>query len=576
MSNIPEENRDILQEQNAEEAVDASPKKKVEYDESLFEGSTVFSAPVENKRKKKAPRFKPTVRGILFSAIAVVVAAAVALTVFLLPDADGDGSSSQASTPTYTVVSLTEQKVADMVLYNANGSIHIYPDLSEEDTSEDSGLTWLVEGYEKYDMLGAKSLVGGAIKITSPKKLAAAEGALLADDYTDRLADLPYGTEAKEGEDANVYGFDHPYAAFTVNGTDEKDSYTVLLGCYSPDGAGRYVSVTGDKNVYIVNDSNFKTGKYSFTTAAADLINPTMTDAIEENSGTADYFLDGILSFVDSIVLSGSCRSKMVIETAPEELSAIMYVVTEPAFRAGNEENISNYLTIAEGRLYAEGAYVLGYSKTDIEKYGLNKPFSVIEINIGTYHTKLTFGAEQDGYYPCIVEGRDIIYKVGAASNEWVSYINKDIYFDSLFLEYIANISQITVETQEKSVTFNLERENNDDGVDFSVKVKDYEDLNISTDEFCYYYGRLLNLAAEEYTTSSSPTDEPFISFKIKYIKEGRSDDEIALYRYSTRRYLYHLNGEGDALVAAAQVQDLYDCLDALLAGESIGASNYY
>ena len=579
MSNFSEENRDIQQEPMTKETTDTSPKKKVEYDESLFEGSTVFSAPVEDKKKKRAPRFKPTARGILFSAIAVVIAAAVALTVFLLPEGNKGGSSSQATTPSYKVVALTQHKVADMVLYNANGSIRIYPDLAketEEKNSDDTSREWLVEGYEKYNLSGAELLVNGAIEISSPKKLVAAEGALLADDYADKLADLPYGTEAEEGEEANVYGFDRPFAAFTINGNDEKDSRTVLLGCYSPDGAGRYVSVTGDRNVYIVNDSNFNNGKYEFTASVADLIDPSLTDAIEQNSGTAEYFVDGTLNYIDTIVLSGSCRSRMVIETAPEELSAIMFVVTEPSFRAGNEENIFNYISIAEGNAYAEGAYVLGYSKNDLAEYGLNNPYSVIEINIGTYHAKLTFGAERDGYYPCVVEGRDIIYKVAAVGNEWVAYVNKDVYFDSLFLEYIANISELTVETQEKSVTFYLEREKADDGLDFDVRVKDYEDLKIDTDELCYYYGRILNLAAEEYTTSKSPTDEPFISFKIKYIKENRSDDEIALYRYSTRRYLYTLNGEGDALVAAAQVQDLYDCLDTLLAGETIGRSNYY
>lgn len=582
MSNLPEENRDMMQEQTNEEAPANTPsKKKVEYDESLFEGSTVFAAPNEDekKKKKKATRFKPTVRGIIFSAIAVVVAAAVALTVFLLPEADKGGTSSQSSTPSYPVVALTQQKVADMILYNANGSIRIYPDLTdaeEADESEDASLDWLVEGYERFNLVGAESLINGAIKITARKKLEAADGALLADDYVNQLAELPYGTEAEENEETNVYGFDHPYAAFTVNGKDEKDSYTVLLGCYSPDGAGRYVSVTGDSNIYIVNDSDFSTGNYEFTTAVTDLIDPTLTDAIEENSGTADYFVDGVLNYIDTIVLTGSCRTKMVIETAPEELSAIMFVVTEPSFRAGNEDNIYNYISIAEGSAYADGAYVLGYSKDDLAEYGLNTPYSVIEINIGTYHAKLTFGAERDGYYPCVVDGRDIIYKVNAASNEWVAYINKDVYFDSLFLEYIANISQLTVETEEKSVTFNLIRENDDDGLDFEVQVKDYEDLKISSDELCYYYGRILNLAAEEYTTSESPTSTPYISFKIKYIKENRADDEIALYRYSTRRYLYTLNGEGDALVAAGLVQDLYDCLDALLAGETIGRSNYY
>ncbi len=589
MSKLPEENFDLIPEQEEPQVSSADPneeatpaKKKVQYDESLFEGSTVFSAPTAEK-KEKTPRLKPATRGVLLSAIAVAVAAAVALTVFLLPDTDNGGTSSTA-TETYSVVSLKQQQITGMKLYNANGSYRIYPKedekassqaSSQSDLSGETTLDWQVEGYERYDLSGAESLINGAISVEASKKLTAAEGALLADDYVERLGELPYGSEAEEGEEANIYGFDHPYAAFTVDGVDENDSYTILLGCYSPDGAGRYVSKTGDKNIYIVNDAKFNNGNYDFDNAVEDLINTTMVEPITENAGTTDYYVDGVLNYIDTIVLSGSCRSRMVVETAPEELSAVAFVVTEPAFRAGNEDNIANILAIAEGNAYASGAYVLGYSKSDLDKYGLSDPFSVIEINIGTYKVKLSFGAETDGYYPCIVEGSDIIFKVSAESNEWVAYGNKDVYFDSLFLEYIANISQITVETEEKAVTFNLVRENDDDGLDFDVKVKDYEDLKISTDELCYYYGRILKLSAEEYTTSVSPTDTPYISFKIKYIKEGRADDEIKLYRYSTRRYLYTLNGKGDALVAASTVQDLYDCLDALLNGETIGRADY-
>ena len=81
---------------------------------------------------------------------------------------------------------------ADVVFYNANGSIRIYPDLAketEEKNSDDTSREWLVEGYEKYNLSGAESLVNGAIDISSSKKLAAAEGALLADDYADKLAE---------------------------------------------------------------------------------------------------------------------------------------------------------------------------------------------------------------------------------------------------------------------------------------------------------------------------------------------------------------------------------------------------
>ena len=568
MSQTPEEKNPLTPETPTAEPA----KKTVAYDESLFEGSTVFGKPQEDGKKS---RLTPKAKGLLTAAIAVAVAGAVGLTVFLLPKgADDTNSSSTASTSSFTVTAIREDNVAEVQVYNEKEFLRFLPVVTEsQDEDGEAEIQWQAEGYEAYDLTGAASLVQSAIALESEKRLNVKDGQPLADDYADRLAELAYGAEPGEGE-ASVYGFDRPYAALAVR-TDEDETVTVLIGDYAPDDSGRYISVSGDRHVYIINESKFGTGRYSFNTAAADLINPQMVTTITENDGTKDYFVDGALNYIDTIVLTGShLDKKLVIETAPEDLTAIQFVVTSPAFRACNEDNVAKILSVAESGLDADGAYKLGYTDEDLAAYGLDDPYTKVAIHIGTYQATLTFGKPIDGYYPCIVSGRDILYKVNDSA-DWIAFQDKDIYFDSLFLEYIANISEFTVETEEKSVTFRLVREDPDDSSNFTVKVDGYEDLEIPSDELCYYYSRILSLSEEETASGESPTKTPYLTFRFRYLQAGKKEDTIALYRYSTRRYLFTLNGEGSALVSASRVQDLYDCLDALLDGEKIGRASY-
>ena len=580
MSQTPEE-KDLLTAQESAKAppslpedTDEAPKKKaVAYDESLFEGSTVFAKPKEEPAKK---RMRPAVKGILIAGISLLTAGAVGLTVLLLPGTNGNSNvPSNMLSAVYGVTEVDEADLAEAQLYNASGTLRFYPETTEATSSdEEASIHWLVEGYEKYDLAGAGMLVGGAVNISTENRLDTKEGQPLADDYVDRLATLRYGAEAGE-EDESVYGFDRPFAAFCMTGKDGVKT-AIIIGDWSPDGSGRYVTATGKDDVFLINDSNYGVGRYAFSNVAADLISSDVVAPVQQNEDNADYFVDAGLSLMDDITLSGcGIGTKLVFEIAPEDLAALTYVLTQPSFRATNEDNVDKLFNIASSGFSAAGAYLLGYTDADLAEYGLDDPFVDLIIRVGDWRTHLSFGKERDGYYPFICEGSDVIYKIAVAGCDWVALKASDYYFDSLFLEYISNIAEITVETEEKTVNFRLERESPDDGTDFDVVAEGYEDVVIDTQEFCFYYGRILALTEEEVATSNSPTDKPFLTFRIRYIKEGKQEDVITLYRFSTRRYLFKHNGEGNSLVAASNVQDLHDCLDVLLTGEEIGRAKY-
>ena len=575
----------LLPETEPADVAESSEKKTTKYDESLFEGSTVFSA--SNTVSVKESKFTAKTKAILFSIGALVVAGAILLTAFLLPSTSSNGDEDlTTSTPAYSVAKIKEADVESVDIFNTYGKMHIYiPESkkseassseaasSDSDASTKEEYDWCVEGYEKYNLTGAMYLLKASIDMSATKKLTAADGAQLADDLCTKLDTLTYHND-ESGKGENPYGFDNPYVAFTVNSSKEGKSYSVIIGDTTPDKIGRYVTVTGDSTVYIITDMG--TGKYHYISKPADLINNSVIDTITASDSNADYVVDGEIVKIDSLTLSGTCREKtLVVESAPDELSVMAYVVAKPTMRAGNEDNISNIINVANNGLACNGAFKLGYTSADLAEYGLTNPFSKMALKIADYSLNLTFGKEIDGYYPCLLEGSDIIYKVSVADNEWIAYSSKDIYFDSLFLEFIADISSITVETQKKTVTFNLIRETNEDAEDFDVEVPGYEELDISSTQMGYFYYRVLALSVEEYATTDCPTDSAYMKFTFEYIDKSKPKDEIALYKYSTRRYFYTLNGEGDALVAASTVRDLYSCLEDLLAGETISKATY-
>ncbi len=469
------------------------------------------------------------------------------------------------------LTSLKEADVESVEVYNGKHPEGFRLHKKEDDTASSttsSGQTaaqeWQVEGFEKYDLTGAKYLVQTAVALTSSKKYTT-PSALTADDI--ELNAVNFGENKIENDD-DVYGFLNPNSVLVLKGKDWEKR--IIVGNTAPDQSGYYVSVTDDENVYVVSAS----GMSYFSSSYTEMVGLLVNDYIIENEGTTDYYSEGALAKIDKAVLGGSCRKNTVrIESPPEDLSVLPFVVTEPVFRAGDEENIAKIMDVASAGLMNDGAYQLGYTKADLAKYGLNKPYSTLEIVIGSYRVHLSFGAlQEDGYYPCIKEGSDIIYKVSAEENDWITYTDQDLYYDTLFLEYISDIASIGVETADTKALFELIRENPEEKTNYTIKCDQVKKgATIDSKQINFYYSRVLNLTTEEFTDAPVPTGDADLTITISYSDTSRKSDVIRLYKHSTRRYYYTLNGNGNSLVSANSVKDLISCLSTLLEGKEIG-----
>lgn len=578
--------KDIVEtNEDAVEVADEAPvKKKIEYDESLFENSTIFGASTATVKKRK---LKPLTKGLIISGVALVLAAAVLAVTVIIPNANSNtDTASLASTPTYTVTNIAEAKVNKVTVYNQNhpDGYTIYKVYNTDGTSSDTASSgtssdtvnyeWKVEGYEKYNLSSAKYLVQSALAITSNKKYDNLDSPK-ADDYD--IDDFQFVSSSTQSEEnANIYGFDTPYSVLNIE--TDNDVTKIVVGGTAPDKSGRYVTVSGDDSIYVVQETKLSYIGSDFK----DLVGLLAVDYILQDDSNSDYYSEGQLVRIDNIKLGGTCRTNNItIESPPDELSAISYVVTSPVFRAADEDAVNDILSVAASGLANDGAYVLGYTDADIKKYGLDNPYSTVEINIGNYKVSLKFGAAVDGYYPCIVGGKDIIYRIAAADGtednpDWISYKDTDVYYESLFLEYITGISSITMKFADKQATFNLTHTTADNGTKtFTVDCAEAnEGVTIEKKQLSYLYGRILNLAAESVTDDPVPDVDPYLTITIKYTDKNKSADVISLYKATTRRYFYTLNGKGNALVAANRVEDLYARMNDLLVGIEIKRGN--
>lgn len=592
-----------------ENELSASEKEKTAYDESLFENSTVFSKPVEQKRQHK---LKPFSRGIILSCIALLVAGAVITVALIVPDSKKANTSSLSisDAKTYTVLDKNESDYESITVHNnANPDgytivkgekIEIDESVSAESSdtsSQPTKYSWNVKGCESFDMTGADYLVANVMNMSAIKQITPGSDDKTADDYSDTQnfeyaevtsSELSSSESSKatlvssadtageiiesdknESSDTDKYGFDKPFCVIKVNGVDAANDFTIIVGKQSPDLSGRYVSVSENNMIYLVNEQNMS----YFSSNYPDMVSMSIVGTINQ-ADNSSYYVDGTLTYIDSIKLGGTSRPNQIeIKTPDEESNILAFVVTSPVYRAGNEDTINNIVQIAKSGLYNSGAYVLNYTDADIEKYGLNTPYSTCEVKIGTYHVKLSFGEKQsDGYYPCVLSGTKAIYKVSSDSAPWIEYADKDLYYDSLFLEYIADVSGISVQTSSKTYDFNLVRKDSSKKSEFTVDCPQAsDDVKIEKKQLCFYYSRLINLKSEETTTGGVPDSEPYLTFTISYTNTSRTPDVIKLYKYSTRRYYYSLNGKGGALVSSKTVTDLHDCVSVLASGKEIG-----
>lgn len=569
MDNRTDLNNDTKNTENTEKRT--IKRDNIEIDNSVFENSTVFCA-AEEKPKKKS-RLSPIKKGIIsISSLALVTAIVLVVVLFVLPN-DKDTvteSSSTLATTEFTVMTVDENKIKSVKVKNQKDSFEL---ISEPTTAEDgtASLKWLAKGYEHIDFSTPEYMVDAVTAVKALKKF--------------NMNDAPTVSSDTSSGENDPYGFNQPYANLDVALTDGS-GYNVTVGNVSPDKSGRYIKIDGEGEyashsslAYLISTSTID----CVGNALVDCVNIVSAPAFVPNGEDDPYFEEGSLTSFDKILIGGSRHKNTIKVICPsDDLSLLSYMIEEPSEQAANDESINSILTLAAG-VYNNGAYCFDYKKSDLKKYGLDKPYVTYYIKAGDRYIDMKISnVNEDGYYAYTISystdggktviDNNIIYKLGAEGFEFIELPSEKIYFEKLFVEYVKYVKSMTVTVNgQKPHTFTLDHEK---GKESNFTVTTESGKEIDKDEFCYYYARMLYLSALENDETSYNTGNDYtIKFNISYTTEGKADDEIAIYPYknNVRRYIYKLNGKGTALVSSTLVEDLINCLDPLAKGEKIG-----
>ena len=343
-----------------------------------------------------------------------------------------------------------------------------------------------------------------------------------------------------------LYGLDRPVAmaeVFVRNG----ENYTLTVGDASPDASGYYASVSGDPKIYLIaagGINNFNTTPEAMANTV--ILSPPTIDNVAKKSDKK-YFDEetGSLATFDSIELSGPKYGQKVVITPVADNEFVEYSIDLGTYsRYADPDVVEEMFSLMGNGLVAIETYKLSPSAADIKKYRLDSPELFITINYGSSrtHLKASMYDKEKNYYAVMLEGRNVIYAVTADALSMLENELVDYYYEFVFQEFIYNFKNMTVETEDKTYTFDIKHNTSDDTFTATSNGREIDDALLSA-----YYQYFLTLAPE---VKNSYTDgETALKATFTYKDSSKGQIVLELVKQSARRYLVRINGNDYGLV---------------------------
>ena len=504
-------------------------------EQSASEGfSTIFDAPSPTKGKgpKKSPKHR-MLRNVIAAIVILLVLAGAVFAIYRfvpVPEDETVSASSQSAVP---LISMSTTDVARVDITNETGSYAIYPTEDETEGASTNGLVWHIEN--------------------------------IADDYLDNysisgLADAVASVQAMRriGEDSDLaqYGLDQPRITATVTGKDEADSYVLYFGDDAPNGSGTYMKLGHNSQIYLA------------TTYQRDIFNRdktfyadvNMVNSVAQTSDNSSYFDEsGQLASFDLITISGKDHAHTMefIPNPYAESSLIPYIMRSPVTQNVMGDVFDNVFKVVSSGLTADGAFAFYPTAQQIASYGLDDPGTILRYQVGAIDLTLKIGtATEDGYYPVMVNDREIIYKVSTSAIPFVSYEAEDYFSSVLFMDDITSVRSIQFQTPESNHLYSLTH--GVDENDAATLEVTCDDKTVNTSDFRNFYQYMLRCPASDFTLDPAPEGvEPSLVLTVNYLDESRPSLVLRFVKQSDRRYHLTVNGTPLGFVAVNTVDDL-------------------
>ena len=481
---------------------------------------------VEERPKKK----NGFVKIIIYVVCVGVIAGGCYLANRFIPKKKDD-TSSETENREISVLNENAEKVKTVKLENSKGTLELYSEKVEDEKN------WYVEGVKKELISTSLSsvLVSTVTEISAIQKVTSMSVAECG-------LDKPYLTAEMQKTDNSVVGF--------------------AVGNDSALGDGCYLKIDGKDDIYLV-DTSLKNDLDidALALAAADNI-----PAVTKTDDTEDYFNEDSLTSCDSITVTGkNYPAPLVIEKNDDTQinEYVQYKISSPDDHLA--DNIDNLFSLFSSGVTADGAY--SFYASDLSKFSLDSPDLNISMSIKNQVNTLKFSKQSDGYYAAWSNTGNFIYKVSETTVE--SVVNSkatDFYSSIVCLYSIADLSDFTVKTAEKSYTFGIKANSDEDADDRYIISLGNKKIDCASFQNLYQF--IISLSCNDFQTVDTDSNDK-MSFEFKR-KDG-SVTTVEFVKVDETRYQYSINGKATGKVQASKLNKIVKYTAKLANGEKIG-----
>lgn len=373
----------------------------------------------------------------------------------------------------------------------------------------------------------------------------------------------------QNASDLSKYGLEDGknYSSLTVN-FKNSSGYTVIVGNSSSDNSGRYIRFEGENTVYL---SSFSFSTYTSLTPK-DLPALTGLGVYQSTGNDSQYYSGGTLTFFDGIFIFGN-KIPQPISFAPADIMSTYtyYKLITPVELPADDTAVQTVFSLLTSGISASEVLEFLPDKEKIKEYGISvegndNNLKVMYIVGGVTYQFCVGNMLEDGSYPVMVNTSNVIYKVNPEVFSFIDYKYTDYTRKNLFLVGITEIESFSVTGEGIDETFFITNiaEDAENNV-YKQTVKNKAGKSIDDTAFKNALATFQRLQATDFDDENfGKTDKkPSLTITVKYTDKERKDSVITMYEFSSRRYLYKIDSDGNVLISIGNYNDVVNAVKA-------------
>lgn len=503
---------------------------------------------------------------LIIAAAVVVVLVGVLLTVGQLSPAEDDSSAAKPAEINLSIDDEGEHQ-AEVVVeeksgepqQNGSGTLLSYAvaDIARIDVENESGsFTVLSETPTAVNEDGEEQSEATVYTLVGYEEFALQDG--MADAVANDASVVGFSSIIDTSGELSDYGLDSPRARVEVTYTDGT-TCVIRIGSDAAADAGAYIAFGSSDTVYLAAKDSVD----SFLYGVLDLISLEITEAAADTDSS---------ELIRAEISGEHYRDRIVMEKNTDTALRSGYLVTAPRYMAADSVESADIAGAVRG-LYAEQVACVNPSQSQLEGYGLDKPYAKITAEYADTTVRLSASAPgDDGTVYLLNPEKKVIYVIGLGAVEWANTSLNKLSPETMLDINLEAVSAISMEVDGKryDITVNTTTESveNDEGEveDVTTTTAYAGDKRLDDESFAVFFQ---NLNAIKLTDGESGGGSVWCTVTLRYTT-GRSDDVVQIYRADGSRLPAALNGESMDSVYKSTINKLVDCVDDLINGRKV------